>query len=574
MMTEPPQLEIKELESSPPRSILTRPSYLSVYAYFIGKNILGWVLILSSWALGLVSPIPIGFLFFLIGFGLVWFPGKRKLTARVLSGRPIPTNSTPYRVSLAVLAIILPTLLIIYLVNTFRLPYRLTAYTELLLALIYIAAAGLTLFFGLPLILISNRLLALVPKFRRRARPWMRRRGVDLLPPRRRKRRIEAGGPITRAPDPEIIQIDPATQERVRNIWLATQTWTRRIGGIGITAAILVWILKPVWTNWDLVKDRLVHTDWRRMLFASAVFGTFLFVFRAMSWRRILIGFGHHLPVATAARIWSTSELARYLPGVIWQVVGRAYLVRPYGVSGGICSASQILELTIFLLANILLAIGCLTWFGYKQLHETARWWLILVSLMAPLLLIVLHPRIFYGTTDRILTRLGRKPVSQRLRFRELLGLLAYAMIGLLWQSVAIYLATAQYLNLQLTKWWVVAGAYCLAWCAGFLAFWAPGGLGVRELVFVAAMQVALPEPVRKHFSNPQVLLSFLAFLSVLLRLWATTGELMLASASSIADFRGLLGHINAPGRSATKANNQPLATTAAACSTGNAGRL
>ena len=50
--------------------------------------------------------------------------------------------------------------------------------------------------------------------------------------------------------------------------------------------------------------------------------------------------------------------------------------------------------------------------------------------------------------------------------------------------------------------WWVVAGAYCLAWCAGFLAFWAPGGIGVRELVFVTAMQVILPQRVRDEIGN------------------------------------------------------------------------
>ena len=75
-------------------------------------------------------------------------------------------------------------------------------------------------------------------------------------------------------------------------------------------------------------------------------------------------GLGHELPIAVTTRIWSSSELARYLPGVIWQVVGRVYLIKPYGVSGTVCSTSQVLELTIFLLANVLLAVGCLTWFG------------------------------------------------------------------------------------------------------------------------------------------------------------------------------------------------------------------
>ena len=119
---------------------------------------------------------------------------------------------------------------------------------------------------------------------------------------------------------------------------------------------------------------------------------------------------------------------------------------------------------------------------------------------------------------------------------------------------MAIWLVTAGPLGLKLAKWWVVAGAYCLAWCAGFLAVWAPGGLAVREAVFVAAMQIALPAPVRAQFADPNVLLGFLAFLSVLLRVWATIGELTLAAAGYIADYRGALNRRDAPGRIAISA--------------------
>ena len=114
------------------------------------------------------------------------------------------------------------------------------------------------------------------------------------------------------------------------------------------------------------------------------MFAIFLFAFRAMAWRRILIGFGHRLPIAPTTRIWSTSEMARYLPGVIWQVAGRVFLARPYGVSSGVCSTSQILELILFLLANLLVAMTCLLWNGFKHLHGPARTWLIVGCCSCP----------------------------------------------------------------------------------------------------------------------------------------------------------------------------------------------
>ena len=225
-------------------------------------------------------------------------------------------------------------------------------------------------------------------------------------------------------------------------------------------------------------------------------------------------------------------------------------LCKPYGIPGPICSTSQILELAAFLMANVLVAVACLLFAGTKHLGPAARPWLYVAMALVPLLAILLHPRIFYGIGNRILERLGRPPITTRLRGKKLIGLLAWAVIGLLWQSLALWLILAEPLGLRWEKWWTVAGAYCLAWIAGFLAVWAPGGLGVREIVFVAAMQIALPASVRQQFEqNPAALPALLAFLSLLLRLWTIAGELILVTVAAMVDYRGLLNLPSAPGR-------------------------
>ncbi|HEX5870329.1 MAG TPA: lysylphosphatidylglycerol synthase domain-containing protein, partial [Longimicrobium sp.] len=374
-----------------------------------------------------------------------------------------------------------------------------------------------------------------------------RRRGIDLLPPRRRRRRLGPGGPVTRDPDDEILAIHERHQHRLESVWAASKPWLKRMAGVLITAAIFFWMMKPVARHWDDVKHRVVSMSWGRFALASVMFTVFLFLFRATTWRWLLVGMGERLPVAAAARIWSVSELARYLPGAIWQVLGRIYLVKPYGVRGSVCTASQLLELSLFLLSNILLALGCLVWFGIKKFEGPAERWLWGAMALVPVLLVVLHPRVLYGIIDRAMQWMKKPPVQRRLTFAELVGLLGWTVAGLLWQSLAIWLLVEEPLRLQLAKWWVVAGAYALAWCAGFLAVWAPGGIGVRELVFMAAMQVALPPAVKAQFENdPAALTGFLAFLSVLLRLWATAGELLLAGITYVADLGGSPAEVKA----------------------------
>jgi glycosyltransferase 2 family protein len=527
----------------PPDARDVRPTLVGQWGWFIAKNILGWLLILAAFVVGPLVPGPGGIPLFLIGFALVTFPGKRRLTARVLRGRPLDARTPAYRRGAAVVAILLPAAALVYLAVGWHLFPRPTLRTSGLVGAAYVGGALLTWFVSLYAVGLFNWALRLAPRIRRKSRPWLRHHGIDLLPPRRRRRHHADGSAAPRAePNDEILEIREAHRTRLRSFWTRLRPWLRRSIGIGITVAIFWWILRPIVRHWDQVGTRVMGTNWWRVLGASVMFAGFLFVFRVLAWRRIIKDLGRPIPVAPATRIWSTSELARYLPGVIWQVVGRAYLCKPYGVSGRICSTSQVLELAIFLLANLIMAVSCLAFLA-RHVHGVARGWLIAAAALVPILVIVLHPRVFYGAVNRILARLNKTPLERTLSFKRLVGLLGWSLLGLAWQGLSIWVVVYYLLELPLAKWWVVTGAYCLAWCAGFLAFWAPGGLGVREAVFIAAMEFALPVAVlHGPLATAGDKYLFLIFLSVLLRIWATVGELILAGLAYLFDLRGALG--------------------------------
>jgi hypothetical protein len=525
-----------------------------VYLWFVLKNVLGWLLILGSLIVGPLPSGPIGFPMFIIGFALVTFPGKRRITARVLSGKPVSRNSRPFQHIVAVAAVVLPAVAISILTAKGILPSRDTTLRGLQIAALYVVSSLCLWWLGLNSLFLVNRLLGVVPRVRRKFRPWLRRYGIDLLPRRRRGRSATPGGPVTHDPDPEILEIHERHLTRASHAWEVSRPWVKRALGLAITAGIFIWIFEPAAENWKQVRT-WDWSNWGWFFTAAVMFALFLFAARAMVWRKILSGFGHRLPVMAAARIWSTSELARYMPGGVWQVIGRVYLVKPYGVRGSICTASQVIELTIFLLANVLVAVGCLVWLGIKEFQGPARVWLWVALALVPVLAGLLHPRILYTVLNKILVRLNKPLVTRRMSFWYLFGLLAWSVAGVLFQSFAIWLLVSPQVGgsdyLPLTKWWVVAGSYALAWTAGFLAFWAPGGIAVRELVFVAAMKVALRDTdvVRHNLFDAGGLNAFLAFLSVMLRLWTIVGELMLAAVTYAADYRGALGRPDAPGR-------------------------
>jgi hypothetical protein len=541
--------------------------FFAGYFWFILKNVVGWIFILGSPVLGLAVPGPGGIPVFLIGFALVTFPGKRKLTSRVMRGRGLPIEAEIFTFITAVVAILTTSILMALLSANYdwflmRLGFDpgglarlgldprvenppIAAIVASLLG-IGIIALGVTWVVMRLSLKVLNYLLRTAPMIRRKIRPWLRRQGINLLPSRRTRAH---GEPTVMRDADEILVLHERHHDRLRAFYTTLIPWAKRAIAVGITLAIFVWILRPIFKQWREVRGHAYDISALRLALAAGMFAVFLFVFRVLAWRRILQGLGCNIPVAAATRIWITSELARYLPGAIWQVIGRIYLAKPYGVRGTVTSVSQILELAIFLLANILVGVACMLYFGVKHLEGAAETWLYVAMCVAPVLLVLLHPRVFYGVINRVARRFGKPDVESRIGAAELFVLLAWNVFGLLWQSLAIYLILQPALGLKLDWWWVLAGAYCLAWTAGFLAVWAPGGIGVRELVFVTAMRVALPDDVQRQFPNQQVLLGFLALLSVLLRLWATLGEIILALIGYALDFRGALNLPSAPGR-------------------------
>ena len=519
------------------------------YFGFVLKNVIGWVLMIGSLPIGLTIPIPgPAPVLFLIGFTLVTFPGKRRLVSRVMRGKEMQVGPGPF-ILIATIVAVLSTVITLSIIGS-RYEAMMTRWHLKFADVIVfcVVAAGiswLVLRLGLGLL---NFLLRRTPGLRRFLRPWLRRKGINLLPPRHREIFVKRHG-LPAEGDP-IIGLNATSLERLNHRWTTFRPWLKRVLGATITVLIFTHICRPIVEHWNdpEVQRRLHELEPWRFGVAVAMFAIFLFTFRAMAWRRIVQAFGFALPIPAAVRIWSTSELARYVPGAVFQVIGRVVLAKPYGIRGSVTSVTQVLELAIFLLANILVAVSCLAYFGLKNVQGYARDWLIVAIALLPVLLLLLHPKICYGIIDAVLIRL-RKPVMQeRLGGKALIGILLWNIIGLVWQSLALFVLTRQALQLKFDWWWVLAGAYCLAWCAGFIAFWAPGGLGVREWAFAGAMSVALPQEVRRQFGEHTATLPvFLLFLGLLLRLWATAGEIVLASIAYALDWRGAIGRIPAP---------------------------
>ena len=343
--------------------------------------------------------------------------------------------------------------------------------------------------------------------------------------------------------------------------WKKIRPLLPRIVGLIVVPFIFYRLLTPIINKWDAVHPYLEQVRWDLLALACLMFAINQYMTRLISWRIILAGLGYHLPRSASARIWVTSELARYIPGAIWQVVGRAALAKPYGLPMTTCSVSQVLELTFYLLANVMVAVATLSFMGSQIAEPRVQLALRLATFLIPALLILLHPRIFYPMVNMALRRIHRPPILTRLSGLRMVALMGLALGSVLWLGVAIWLATYSILHVPFKDAWILSGAYCLAWSAGFcMGFMASGGLGIRELVLSAGLTLLLSNSMGTQL-DPATRMALLAAVALMLRLWATTGELIFAAFAYLWDWRNRT-RANAPATAFTGATSLPSTVT------------
>lgn len=247
--------------------------FLGEYFWFTARNVVGWVFILGSLPVGLTMPGPFGLPLFLIGFMLVWFPGKRPLTTRVMSGRPVRFGPGVLGVLVVLVSVLVSALLIWmlevryeHLLEKFRLNIEVHRIKPLAVIGIVCLTAGVSWMVLHLALVVMNFLLRRVPRARRAMRPWLRRRGVTLLPSRHRVTRFAHGPPVSKglkapprrrmdtppsvplnAPvaqlsaeaDQTIVSFSPRFQRRWVGAWEFSKPWLLRLAIL----AIILWLL-------------------------------------------------------------------------------------------------------------------------------------------------------------------------------------------------------------------------------------------------------------------------------------------------------------------------------------------
>jgi uncharacterized membrane protein YbhN (UPF0104 family) len=197
----------------------------------------------------------------------------------------------------------------------------------------------------------------------------------------------------------------------------------------------------------------------------------------AVGWVAVLERLGHPHARARVVRWYFAGEIGKYVPGGVWPVVGRAELARRGGLPRAAAYTSVGLSLGLLYLAAAVLACVLLP-FGLD-----AGGPVLLVLLLAPVGLGCLHPAVT-RQAESLAARVRHRPVDVDVpAFGAAVGLVArYLPAWLLIGGATWAVARALDPDAPLAR---VLFATTVSWLAGFVAVPVPGGVGVREAVFV-----------------------------------------------------------------------------------------
>jgi uncharacterized membrane protein YbhN (UPF0104 family) len=254
-----------------------------------------------------------------------------------------------------------------------------------------------------------------------------------------------------------------------------------------LTLVILYFLYRQVAHHWQEIKAYEWQIHWGYMI-SSVLAGVGTLFVLSTVWIKIIAAFGHQLSMSKAFRIFYLSNLGRYIPGKIWQLFGILYLTQKEGIPPERAGASFVLSQMIGIPASLLvfvlaaqiepkLLVDQVAVLGDKSAY------LMTAAMVVVSLVMVLWPQKVLAVGNAVLRKLKRPQAVFELDKKVALTIFVGYSVSWIMYGTAFWLFTRAVTNGAGCGLVAAVGAFIVAYQIGYLALFAPGGFGPRELI-------------------------------------------------------------------------------------------
>lgn len=258
-----------------------------------------------------------------------------------------------------------------------------------------------------------------------------------------------------------------------------------KVIGTIVTVIALVFVVKKIVTmdvDWSMfASGRIIALIGGCVLVQTAVI-----LFMSMPWVRFVrILSGTNIPMKDALPVYTKSNLMKYVPGNIFQYVGRNQLAADLKISHVDVACATVLDIVCSMVTPLLLIVVLMG----KNMLELIRTYstnflLVLGAGIAVLVLLLLLLRWKFREPLQRYFEKYRKLLNRKILIRVLGVFLLYVAQYII--STAMYAVPAVFLfDVPAEKLGLFLGTYLFSWIIGFITPGAPGGIGIREAVMM-----------------------------------------------------------------------------------------
>lgn len=281
-----------------------------------------------------------------------------------------------------------------------------------------------------------------------------------------------------------------------------------------IAAALLIWFVGGEFIRqWKAFRAEPLEItpQWVTIVAAGAtVLGTYALLIQV--WRVLMAGGGASLRFWPAARIWTVSNLWRYVPGKLWSIGAMAAMAHRENVPPAAAASASVLGVVLNIGTG--LAISMLVAWGWMGEHgmQAVGVGLLVAAALGVVSLPYTLPRLA-ALASRIAQRDVRidTPPTWAIALAVAGNLLSWTLYGLAFS----WLARGLGISSGGATWQYIA-VFTASYVAGYIILIAPGGLGPRELVMTDLL-------LRFGLATPKEAV----LLTVASRLWLTVLEIV-----------------------------------------------
>lgn len=259
-----------------------------------------------------------------------------------------------------------------------------------------------------------------------------------------------------------------------------------QIARIAIVVAVAAAITFALVNQWTAVRNTIGSMS------IGALIGAFALLFVALFatlkiWHSLLGAMDISVPYRHAAPVNLVGQLGKYLPGSVWAFFIQARLGKRYGIP----RVQSFIALLLAVGVTVVTGASLGPFVASTLVPHWGSWaWMLAAG---PIALVVLLPAALTRIANLAMRAAKRPPLGEPLKLKGVLQSTLWSYVTWLLLGGHLWLLVHASGSADPSNYFLLTAAIAIAMSAGFVAFFLPSGIGVREAMIVAVLSAGMP---------------------------------------------------------------------------------